>query len=55
MQPLMIRPARRKKITNQSFSIFSYSNNVEISRKISLLNDILERRFIRPINNLSFL
>jgi hypothetical protein len=50
----MIRPAHRKKITNQSFSIFSYSNNVEISRKICILNDILERSFIRPLKQSQF-
>jgi hypothetical protein len=54
MQTLIIRQARRKKITNQSFSIFSYSNNVEISRKISILNDILEHRFIRPLKQSQF-
>lgn len=43
-----------KKITNQSFSIVSYSNNIEISAKLSLLNDIQERSFIRPFKQSQF-
>lgn len=43
-----------KRITNQSFSIISYSNNIEISEKLSLLNDIQERSFIRPFKQSQF-
>ncbi len=43
-----------KKIINQSFSIVSYSNNIEISARLSLSNDIQERSFIRPFKQSQF-
>lgn len=43
-----------KKIINQAFSLFSYTNNVEISPKLSIINDVQERNFIKPIKQSQF-
>lgn len=44
----------KKRIINQTFSIFSYSNNIEIYPKFSILNDVQERSFIRPLKQSQF-
>lgn len=38
-----------RKVTNQSFSMFSYVNQFSISPKISILNDFQERNFVKPL------
>jgi len=43
-----------RKVTNQSFSLFTYVNQVDISSKISILNDIQERNFVRPLKQSQF-
>ena len=42
------------RVTNQSFSMFTYVNQVDISPKISILNDIQERNFVRPLKQSQF-
>lgn len=42
------------KIINQTFSIFAYSNNLEIASKFSLTNEVQERNFIRPLKQSQF-
>lgn len=43
-----------KKTTNQSFSLFSYTSNVEVSPKWSIINDVQERNFIKPVKQSQF-
>ena len=43
-----------KKIVNQAFSLLSYTNNVEISPKWSIINDVQERNFIKPVKQSQF-
>ncbi len=43
-----------RKITNQTFSLFSYTNHVEISPKWSIISDVQERTFIKPVKQSQF-
>lgn len=54
LSPSLSGQTAEKKITNQSFSIISYANTIEISAKLDLLNDIQERSFIRPFKQSQF-
>lgn len=43
-----------RKVTGQSFSMFSYVNQIDLSPKISILNDIQERNFVKPLKQSEF-
>ena len=38
-----------RKVTKQSFSMLTYVNQLELSPRVSMLNDIQERNFVKPL------